>query len=106
MPFNYYGLELKHRVNNERIKQQRATQKAISRWFDSHPSANAPDIYQPEWRERIASWQISTRHKPCPPPADIIDDYDLWLLELTFSSRFFATHPITSIYLWNLLQAL
>ncbi|KAF7860722.1 hypothetical protein EAF04_008240 [Stromatinia cepivora] len=107
MPLNY-GLKLTTVVNNSNstlTKQQRATQKAVSRWFDSHPSANAPDIYQPEWRERIASWQKCTDDTPCSPTTNTPYGFSLWLSELEFS-KFFVAHPIASISLWNLLQAL
>ncbi|KAB8291328.1 hypothetical protein EYC80_010010 [Monilinia laxa] len=101
MPFNY-GLNLATVVNNSNrtsTKQQRATQKAVSKWFDSHPSANSPDIYQPEWRERIASWQKCTS---CSPASNT--SHGQWLMELDFS-KFFVEHPVAAISLWNLLQA-
>lgn len=107
MPFNY-GLKLATVVNNSNgtpTKQQREKQKAVSRWFDLHPSTNAPDIYQPEWQERIASWQKCTDDTPCSPTSNTPYGFSQWLSELDFS-KFFVAHPVASISLWNLLQAL
>ncbi|KAI9644817.1 hypothetical protein NHQ30_006844 [Ciborinia camelliae] len=90
--------------NETPTKLQRDTQKAVSRWFDSHPSPNAPDIYQPEWQERIASWQ-KCRDRTSYIPAPHSPRFSQWLSELDFS-KFFVTYPVPSISLWNLTQAL
>ncbi|KAG4032282.1 hypothetical protein MFRU_007g01920 [Monilinia fructicola] len=106
MPLNY-GLKLATVVNKSNrtpTKQQRATQKAVSRWFDSHPSASSPDIYQPEWQDRIASWQKCTDNTPCSPASNTSHGFNQWLMELDFS-KFFVEHPVAAISLWNLLQA-
>ncbi|TGO35460.1 hypothetical protein BHYA_0157g00120 [Botrytis hyacinthi] len=50
------GLSEIDRLNTEEDTDPnfRAAQKAPSKWFDSNPSAKAPNVYQPKWREHMA----------------------------------------------------
>lgn len=84
----------------EIVQKLQQVQKAVSNWYDKNPSDNAPDVYMPEWSERIISYLGSS---PDASPTKSAQNY-VNLEELQFS-QFFLEHPIAATSLYNVLQA-